>query len=123
VDAPLAPLYHVNDSSIASRGRQRLLAPAGLTPRQAVGLLLLHPDDHTEEECQTVERLRTLEPEVRQAIALLEGFARLIRDSPHEQPEERLEQWLGEVAASGLPEFEAFVSKLRQDREAVLAGL
>jgi transposase len=105
------------------RGKTAPPAPSGLTPRQAVGLVLLRPDDRSGEERQTVEQLRTLEPEVQQAVALLEGFIQLIRDSPRDQPQERLEQWIGEVAASGLPEFEAFVTKLRQDMAAVLAGL
>lgn len=105
------------------RGKKAPPAPRGLTPRQAVGLLLLRADDRSEEERQTVEQLRTLEPDVQHAIALLEGFARLIRDGPHEQSQERLDRWIGEVAASRLPEFEAFVTKLRQDLDAVLAGL
>lgn len=105
------------------RGKRAPPAPAGLTPRQAVGLLLLRADDRSVEERQTVDQLWTLEPDVQQAVALLEGFIRLIRDCPHELPQERLEQWIGEVAASGLAEFEAFVIKLRQDLDAVLAGL
>jgi len=105
------------------RGKTALPVPPGLTPRQAVGLVLLRPDDRSVEERRTVEQLRTREPEVQQAVALLEGFIRLIRDSPYEQPQERLHQWIEEVAASGLPEFEAFVIKLRQDLDAVLAGL
>ena len=107
----------------ARRGAKAPPAPIGLTPRQAVGLVLLRPDDRTAEERRTVEQLRVLEPDVRHAVALLEGFLRLIRDSPHEKPEERLNQWIEQAAASGLPEFEAFVTKLQQDRDAVVAGL
>ncbi|HLI57315.1 MAG TPA: ISL3 family transposase [Actinomycetota bacterium] len=105
------------------QGKRAPPAPAGLTPRQAVGLVLLRGEDRSTEERQTVEQVRTLEPDIRQAVALLEGFAQLIRDSPHERPAERLDQWIGAVGASGLPEFEAFVIKLRQDLDAVLAGL
>jgi transposase len=105
------------------RGKKTPPGPSGLTPRQAVGVLLLRPDDRTTEEQQTVKQLRTLKPEIREAVALLEGFIQLIRDSPHDQPGERLEEWTKEVAASALPEFEAFVVKLRQDVDAVLAGL
>jgi transposase len=105
------------------RGERAPPVPSGLTPRQAVGLVLLRADERSVEERQTVEQLRTLEPEVQQAVALLEGFAQLLRESPHERPEERLDQWIGEVAASSLAEFEAFVIKLRQDMAAVLAGL
>jgi transposase len=105
------------------QGHKTPPAPAGLTPRQAVALVLLRPEERSPEEQHAVEQLRTLEPEVQQAVSLLEGFIQLIRGSPHEQPEERLEEWIGEVAAAGLPEFLAFVTKLRQDLNAVLAGL
>lgn len=54
--------------------------------------MLLRADERSAEERQTVEQLRTLEPEVPQAVALLEGFTQLIQDSPHKQPQERLEQ-------------------------------
>lgn len=105
------------------RGETTLPAPPGLTPRQAVGLVLQRPDNRTDEERRTVEQLRALGSQVEQAVSLLEGFIRLIRESPHEQPQERLGQWIEAVAAAGLPEFEAFVTKLQQDRDAVLAGL
>jgi len=97
--------------------------PSGLTPRQAVGLVLLRPDDRSTEERQTVEQLKTLDPAIRQAVSLLEDFLRMVRDGPHEQPRERLDPWIAEAVGSGLPEFVAFVTKLRQDLDAVLAGL
>jgi transposase len=105
------------------RGKKEPPAPPGLTPRQAVGLVLLHPDNRSSEEQQTVEQLKTLDPEVRQAVRLLEGFAQLLRERPHNQPGELLDRWIADVAGSGLPEFGAFVTKLRQDLDAVLAGL
>src|SRR5437868_5666664 len=66
------------------RGKKTPPGPSGLTPRQAVGLLLVRPDDRTTEEQQTVKQLRSLEPEVQEAVALLEGFIQLLRDSPHD---------------------------------------
>lgn len=36
---------------------------------------------------------------------------------------EGLDAWLDQAAGSGVPELEAFVTKLRQDGEAVRAGL
>lgn len=110
------------------RRRQRLgdtspLAPTGLTPRHAVGLVLLRPDDRTVEERQTVKQLKTLDPSIRQAVALLEGFLQVVREGPYEHPREQLDPWIAEAAGSGLPEFTAFVTKLCQDLDAVLAGL
>lgn len=110
------------------RRRQRLgdtspSAPAGLTPRRAVGLVLLRPDDRRVEERQTVEQLKTLDPAIRQAVTLLEDFLRMIRDGPHEHPREQLDPWIVQALGSGLPEFAGFVTKLGQDLDAVLAGL
>lgn len=98
-------------------------APGGLTPRQAAALLLLHPGERTAQERQTVEQVKGLHRDVRQAVVLLEGFARLLRESPQEQPDQPLGRWIGEVADAGLPEFDAFVTKIRQDLGAVLAAL
>jgi Transposase len=110
------------------RRRQRLgdtspPAPAGLTPRRAVGLMLVRPADRRVEERQTVEQLKTLDPVIRQAVTLLEDFLRMIRDGPHEHPREQLDPWIAQAVGSSLPEFAAFVIKLGQDLDAVLAGL
>jgi transposase len=88
-----------------------------------VGLVLRRSDERRVEERQTVDQVRPLDPEVQQAVALLEGFVQLIRDSPHQQPRERREQWTAQAIASGLPEFKTLVTKPRQDVDAVLAGL
>jgi transposase len=92
-----------------------------------VALLLLRPGDRTTAERQTVEQVKGLHQEVRQAVRqavlLLAGFARLLRASPHEQPDHPLGRWIGEVAGAGLPEFDAVVTTIRQDLAAVLAAL
>jgi transposase len=103
-----------------------LAPPVGLTPKQALGLLLARPPDRTPEEQATVARLATLHPDLRTAVGLLDGFARLLRDKtgvPPAQRRARLEQWLAAAAGSGLPEFETFVTKARQDQRAVAAAL
>jgi transposase len=98
-------------------------APTGLTVQQAVGVLLMHHADRSDEEQRTVEQLKTLDPEVVQAITLLESFLELVRASPLAGALNRLDRWMAEAVSSGLPEFLTFVVKLRQDRDAVLAGL
>lgn len=104
-------------------GSQLPLAPAGLTPRQAVGLLLLHPEDRTDGEAHTVAQLGAIDARVAQATVLCLGFLRLIREAPYDVPDAPLAGWLGEVERAGIPEFITFGSKLRQDMDAVLAGL
>lgn len=99
------------------------LAPAGLTPRQAVGLLLPHPEDRTEAEAHTVELLGAIDTQVAQATDLCAAFLHLVREAPYDTPGVPLEHWLREVERAGIPEFTAFVTKLRQDLDAVLAGL
>jgi transposase len=103
-----------------------LAPPAGLTPKRARGLLLARPAARTPEEQATVTRLPALHPDLRAAVGLLDGFARLLRDTSGAPPAQRwaqLEQWLAAAASSGLPEFEAFAVKARQDLWAVAAAL
>jgi transposase len=102
---------------------ERLEQPPGLLPRQAVGLLLARPAARTAEEQATVGRVLALDPEIRRAAALLDGFAGLIRGTPHACPKEALAVWEADAAGAALAEVTAFLTKLRQDREAVLAAL
>ncbi len=94
---------------------------SGLTIRQAVASVLTR--DQTEEEQATVERLKLPHPAIGGVLVLLEGFTQLVRDGSGERLKERPDQWILDAEGSGLPEFKAFVVKLRQDLNAVLAGL
>ncbi len=47
----------------------------------------------------------------------------MLRDQTDEQSREELERWMGRAKSCGLPEMGAFATKLRQDVEAVTAGL
>jgi transposase len=110
------------------RGEARAALPPaeGLTPKRARGLLLARPAARTPEEQATVARLPALHPDLRTAVGLLDGFARLLRSTGGEAPAQRwaqLERWLAAAAASGLPEFAAFAAKARQDLWAVAAAL
>jgi hypothetical protein len=100
--------------------------PDGLTPKRALGLLLARPAARTPEEQALVVRLPGLHPDLRAAVGLLDGFARLLRGRAGAPPAQRwaqLEQWLAAAAGSGLPEFAAFAVKARQDLWAVAAAL
>jgi transposase len=105
------------------QGKPVPVAPAGLTPRQAVGVALRRPHAQTAQEQQAVAQLKALDPAIHQALTLLEDFASLLRASPVPQAQEHLDQWLTAVDQANLPEFTTWVQRLRQDWAAVVAGL
>lgn len=90
-----------------------------LTPRRAVGLMLRRTSDLTEEEDRALRQLCQLHPQVKHLNALFQQFAQMLRDRRGED----LDQWLYAAFYAGIPELRAFVNKLRQDQEAVQAGL
>ncbi len=97
--------------------------PDGLTPPQAVGLLLIRPADRARAQDAAIDQLRALHPDIATAIPLLDRFVTLIRTRGEAGQESRLTRWLADAAGSGLPELTAFAVKLRQDLAAVRAGL
>ena len=99
------------------------LASTGLTPRQAARLLLIRPERHSECQQQTMEQLRSLHPDIETTIALFERFADLIRKSGHRKARGQLTQWMADAEQSTIPQFCSFVAKLRQDEDAVVAGM
>jgi transposase len=98
-------------------------APAGLTPAHAVGIMIIRPENRTAEEQATLAQLPALHPEIAAIASLWESFAAMFRDRSGECPECQLEQWMAVVAGTNVPELTAFVTKLRQDRAAVVAAL
>jgi transposase len=98
-------------------------APPGLTPTQAVGMLVRRSTDRSEDEQRTIDQVQTVHPDVGHAVRRFEAFAQMLRQRPQEDAWQRLEQWMAEAAATGLPELTAFAIKLRQDAEAVAAAL
>jgi transposase len=90
-----------------------------LTPRRAVGLMLSRATDLTEEERMALEQVCQIHPQVKHFNALFQQFAQMLR----ERRGEELDQWLYAAFHSGIPELQAFVKKLRQDQQAVQAGL
>lgn len=57
------------------RGNIARPAAPRLTPRQALLLVLLRPDDHSEEEPRTIDRLKRLDPTIGETVMLLDEFA------------------------------------------------
>ena len=66
-----------------------------------------------------VERLTQADPGVKDTLALAQRFTHFV--SAKNEP--GLDPWLADATASGLPEFRAFATSLRQDEAAVRAGL
>jgi transposase len=90
-----------------------------LTPRRAVGLMLRNTIDLTNEERMALGQVCQIHPNVHRLNALFQQFAQMLRDRRGEE----LDQWLHAAFYSGIPELRAFVSKLRQDQQAVQTGL
>ena len=97
-----------------------LQAPAqGLTVREAVGLLLRRPEKRNEDQEAAIQALAALQPEIGHAVRLFEWFAHILRNRESQQ----LEEWTAEAEGTGVTDMKGFVAKLRQDWDAVLAGL
>lgn len=98
-------------------------ATPGLTPAQAAGILVLRPEHRTDEEQGALTRLPALHPELAAIVARWDSFAQMFRDRDDERPICQLEQWMRETTETHVPELRAFVTKLRQDVDAVVAAL
>jgi transposase len=90
-----------------------------LTPRRGVGLMLKRPIDLTNEESMALRQVCQIHPQVKRLNTLFQHFTQMLRDRRGEE----LDQWLQTAFHAGIPELRAFVRKLRQDQQAVQAGL
>jgi len=91
----------------------------GLTPREAVGLLVRRCEDLTVEQQAARMAVRQLDPEIARADTLCTRFRQLFRD--HDV--EGLASWLTEADQCGILEVASFAAKLRQDLAAVEAAV
>ena len=83
-------------------------------------------ENRSEEEIQTLKRLKTIHRVTERCCVLFEQFAGMLRDkeqSSEEQARGRLEDWIREAKASGVAELKAFAVKLLQDTDAVVAAM
>jgi transposase len=96
---------------------------AGMTPAQAMGLVVVRPEQLTTDEQRALKQLGALHSEIQTALALFASFATLIRERGDPPSTCRLEQWIAQAASSDVGELKAFATKLRQDADAVLAAL
>jgi transposase len=90
-----------------------------LTPRRATWLVLRRAEHRTAAEAQQLAQLHAQSAEVAEAMDLAQDFAHLVRQR---QPE-RLEPWLQRATTSALEALQRFARGLRDDYEAVKAGV
>jgi transposase len=90
-----------------------------LTARQAAWLVVRRAAPRDEEEAQQLAQLRAQHAEVAEAIDLAQDFAQLVR----QQQPQALEPWLARAAKSAVGAFQRFAKGLRDDYEAVKAGV
>jgi transposase len=106
------------------RPRQTLPAVAEpsarhLTARRATWLVLRRPERLAKDEAAQLAQLSAQHPEVAAAIALAQDFAQLVRER---QPEQ-LDPWLARAAESPLAPLQRLAKGIRDDYEAVKAGV
>jgi transposase len=90
-----------------------------LTARRATWLVLRRPERVNDDEAAQLAQLQDQQPEVAGAIALAQDFTRLVRER---QPDQ-LEPWLARAAESPLAPLQRFAKGIRDDDEAVNAGV
>jgi transposase len=90
-----------------------------LTARRATWLVLRRPVWLDEDEAAKLARLKAQHPEVAAAIVLAQDFAQLVRER---QPDQ-LDPWLARAAVSPLMSLQRFAKGLRDDYDAVKAGV
>ncbi len=89
-----------------------------LSAKRAAWLLLKRPENLDSEEKTLLERL-CQQPELSDAIALAQGFLELVR----QKLPEGFENWLEQAKSSSIKAFQSFAAGLKEDYEAVKAGL
>ncbi|HEY6406657.1 MAG TPA: transposase [Ktedonobacteraceae bacterium] len=90
-----------------------------LSVQQATWLFFRKPEDLKKEELERLQQVRQASPHLETTYQLVETFLHMVRERTGEQ----LDVWLAAVEASHLEAFESFVTGVRQDKNAVFAGL
>ena len=111
----------IPSKSRPARGAAKVAEPteSPLTPRSAACLVLQREENRDEAAAQRLAQLHAQHGELALAIDLAQDFAQLVR---LRQPE-HLDDWLARAAQSALKAFERFATGLREDYEAVKAGV
>jgi transposase len=99
---------------VVAEPHQRLL-----TARQAAWLVVRHEEQRTKDDAQPLAQLRVQHAAVAEAIDLAQDFVQLVRQR---QPQQ-LEPWLARAATSAVGAWRRFAQGLRDDYDAVTAGV
>jgi len=89
-----------------------------LTPRRAAWLILQHQETLKPQEKKQLDGM-VLQPDLARICTLAQGFIHLVR----ERLPQGLEAWLEQAKNSTVKEFESFAKGLKEDYDAVKAGL
>ena len=92
-----------------------------LAPRKAAQLMLTRPDNLTDGQRETAERLSAACPEMTALTSLIRTFAALLTPDPGN--EARLRQWITGARAADLPHLHSFARGLDLDIKAATAAL
>lgn len=90
-----------------------------LTARRAAWLVLQRQELQKSDDQQLITWLKAQHPNLSTAIDLAQGFTQLVR----QRLPEKLEQWLEHAVHSGFEPFRRFAQRLREDYDAVKAGM
>jgi transposase len=90
-----------------------------LTPRRVTWLVLQRPEQRTSEQHHLLAQLTMQHAELAEAIALAQDFAQLVR----QRQARHLDPWLARAAGSPVMPLQRFAKGLRDDYEAVKAGV
>jgi transposase len=99
---------------VVAEPHQRLL-----TARQAAWLVVRHEEQRTKDDTQQLDQLRAQHADVAEAIDLAQDFVHLVRQR---QPQQ-LEPWLARAAKSVVGAWQRFAKGLRDDYDAIKAGV
>jgi transposase len=120
--ARVAACEGVSQAAVPAPGstQERLpTPPRGLSPQQAVWLLLRAKEELNATERMLRSHLLVANEEIRAAHDLIECFRDLLRTRGHEH----FAAWQKAAQASSVPELRSFVASLQRDEDAVHAAL
>ena len=118
MSAPLKECNRGNSIHFPLLPKVSELQKRSLTPRRAAHLVLQQHQLREPDDEQLVQ-LMALHPDLAEAIELAQSFAFLVR---HRQPDQ-LDPWLEQALKSQLSPFHRFAKRLREDYDAVKAGV
>jgi transposase len=90
-----------------------------LTPRKVTGWIMRRPDELTDDQRHQLQQILDRSEEIAAAHQLAAGFAHLLRQRRGAD----LETWVYQAEAGDVREIRSFATTLRQDWDAVVAGL